>query len=163
MRKLFLNALPLLGVLGLVFLTGCDNDDDGILLRTHTSTIQIREMLRRKPPLAVVGPGAVFRRDDDATHSPMFFQIEGFVVDERVTFAHLKGVLTRFLQALFGSDASTASTLEMRPRYPSPDGTDSRNINPRCRSASVHVCGFWKSTPPGISICMDSAAGSQSA
>jgi len=83
------------------------------LLRTHTSTIQIREMLRRKPPLAVVAPGAVFRRDDDATHSPMFFQIEGFIVDEGITFAHLKGVLTRFLQALFGAEAP----VRFRPSY----------------------------------------------
>jgi phenylalanyl-tRNA synthetase alpha chain len=83
------------------------------LLRTHTSTIQIREMLKRKPPLAVVGPGAVYRRDDDATHSPMFFQIEGFLVDEGVTFAHLKGVLTRFLQTLFGADVKTT----FRPSY----------------------------------------------
>lgn len=83
------------------------------LLRTHTSTIQIREMLKRKPPIAVVGPGAVFRRDDDATHSPMFFQIEGFLVDEGVTFAHLKGVLTRFLQTLFGADAK----VRFRPSY----------------------------------------------
>jgi len=83
------------------------------LLRTHTSTIQIREMLKRKPPLAVVAPGAVFRRDDDATHSPMFFQIEGFIVDEGVTFAHLKGVLTRFLQTLFGADVKT----NFRPSY----------------------------------------------
>lgn len=83
------------------------------LLRTHTSTIQIREMLRRKPPLAVVAPGAVFRRDDDATHSPMFFQIEGFLVDRGVTFAHLKGVLTRFLQALFGAEVQ----VRFRPSY----------------------------------------------
>ena len=83
------------------------------LLRTHTSTIQIREMLKRKPPLAVVAPGAVFRRDDDATHSPMFFQIEGFIVDEGITFAHLKGVLTRFLQALFGADVP----VRFRPSY----------------------------------------------
>jgi len=83
------------------------------LLRTHTSTIQVREMLKRKPPLAVVAPGAVFRRDDDATHSPMFFQIEGFVVDQGISFAHLKGVLTRFLQALFGHDVQ----VRFRPSY----------------------------------------------
>jgi phenylalanyl-tRNA synthetase alpha chain len=82
------------------------------LLRTHTSTIQIREMLSRKPPLAVVAPGAVFRRDDDATHSPMFFQIEGFIVDEGITFAHLKGVLTRFLGALFPD-----APVRFRPSY----------------------------------------------
>ena len=62
-----------------------------VLLRTHTSTVQVREMLRRKPPLAVVSAGAVFRRDDDATHSPMFMQIEGFMVDEGISFAHLQG------------------------------------------------------------------------
>jgi len=83
------------------------------LLRTHTSTIQVREMQKRKPPLAVVGPGLVFRRDDDATHSPMFFQIEGFIVDEGVSFAQLKGVLTRFLHTLFGEDVP----VRFRPSY----------------------------------------------
>ncbi|MET0283419.1 MAG: phenylalanine--tRNA ligase subunit alpha [Polyangiales bacterium] len=92
---------------------GSNEVDRGALLRTHTSTIQIREMLKRKPPLAVVAPGAVFRRDDDATHSPMFFQIEGFVVDEGVTFAQLKGVLTRFLRALFGEE----TPVKFRPSY----------------------------------------------
>lgn len=72
-----------------------------VLLRTHTSTVQIREMMRRDPPLAIVAPGAVYRRDDDATHSPMFFQLEGFLVDEDVTFAELKGVLTLFAKRLF--------------------------------------------------------------
>ena len=72
-----------------------------MLLRTQTSTIQIREMMKRQPPLAIVSPGAVYRRDDDATHSPMFFQLEGFLVDEDVTFAELKGVLTLFLRRLF--------------------------------------------------------------
>lgn len=95
------------------YIQGADPGDRRVLLRTHTSTIQIREMLRRKPPLAVVGPGAVFRRDDDATHSPMFFQIEGFLVDQGVTFAHLKGVLTRFLRALFGDDVG----VRFRPSY----------------------------------------------
>ena len=72
-----------------------------VLLRTHTSTVQIREMTRRKPPLALISPGAVYRRDDDATHSPMFFQLEGFLVDEDVSFAELKGVLTVFAHRLF--------------------------------------------------------------
>lgn len=83
------------------------------LLRTHTSTIQVREMLRRKPPLAVVAPGAVYRRDDDVTHSPMFFQIEGFLVDDDVSMAHLKGVLLRFAQRLFGEGVR----IRMRPSY----------------------------------------------
>jgi phenylalanyl-tRNA synthetase alpha chain len=84
-----------------------------ILLRTHTSTVQVREMLRRKPPLAVVSAGATFRRDDDATHSPMFMQIEGFVVDEGISFAHLKGVLTHFLQRVFGREVP----VRFRPSY----------------------------------------------
>jgi phenylalanyl-tRNA synthetase alpha chain len=83
------------------------------LLRTHTSTVQVREMLRRKPPCAVVSAGAVFRRDDDATHSPMFMQLEGFMVDEGVSFVHLKGVLTHFLQRLFGPDVP----VRFRPSY----------------------------------------------
>ena len=83
------------------------------LLRTHTSTIQVREMSRRKPPLAIVAPGAVYRRDDDATHSPMFHQIEAFVVDTDVTFADLKGVLQLFAQRLFHKDI----TVRVRPSY----------------------------------------------
>ncbi len=83
------------------------------VLRTHSSTIQVREMLRRKPPLAVVAPGVVYRRDDDVTHSPMFFQIEGFLVDEDVSMADLKGVLLRFLQRLFGEGVR----IRMRPSY----------------------------------------------
>lgn len=88
-------------------------DEKAVLLRTHTSTVQVREMLARKPPLAVVSAGATFRRDDDATHSPMFMQLEGFMVAEGVTFAHLKGVLTHFLQRLFGRDLP----VRFRPSY----------------------------------------------
>ena len=77
------------------------SEAESVLLRTQTSTIQVREMMKRQPPLAIVSPGAVYRRDDDATHSPMFFQLEGFLVDEDVTFAELKGVLTLFLRRLF--------------------------------------------------------------
>jgi phenylalanyl-tRNA synthetase alpha chain len=83
------------------------------LLRTHTSTVQVREMLRRKPPLAVVSAGATFRRDDDATHSPMFMQLEGFMVDQGVAFPHLKGVLTHFLRRSFGADVP----VRFRPSY----------------------------------------------
>ncbi len=72
------------------------------LLRTHTSNVQIREMIRNKPPLAVVSAGRVYRRDDDMTHSPMFHQIEGFMVDEGVSLANLKGVLTAFAERLYG-------------------------------------------------------------
>ncbi len=83
------------------------------LLRTHTSTIQVRTMEQTQPPLAIVAPGAVYRRDDDATHSPMFFQIEGLLVDEGVSFADLKGVLTLFIQRTFGEDVP----VRFRPSY----------------------------------------------
>ncbi len=80
---------------------------DRVLLRTHTSTVQVREMLAHPPPVQVVMPGAVFRRDDDATHSPMFFQLEGLMVDEGITMAHLRGVLEAFLGRLFGAGVKT--------------------------------------------------------
>jgi phenylalanyl-tRNA synthetase alpha chain len=73
------------------------------LLRTHTSPVQIRVMEQHKPPLRVIAPGACYRHDDDVTHSPMFHQVEGLMVDRRVTFGDLKGVLTLALQRIFGS------------------------------------------------------------
>ncbi len=77
---------------------------DGGLLRTHTSPVQIRTMLKEKPPIRMIAPGAVFRRDYDVTHTPMFHQVEGLVVDEKgkVSFANLKAILTDFLQYMFG-------------------------------------------------------------
>ncbi len=78
-----------------------------VLLRTHTSTVQVREMISHPPPIQVVCPGAVFRRDDDITHSPMFFQLEGLLVDERVTLGELRAVLDAFLVRLFGSGVKT--------------------------------------------------------
>jgi len=72
------------------------------VLRTHTSPVQIRVMESRQPPLRVIAPGAVYRQDDDVTHSPTFHQIEGFWVDERITFGDLKGVLSEFLRRFFG-------------------------------------------------------------
>jgi phenylalanyl-tRNA synthetase alpha chain len=78
---------------------------DDALLRTHTSPVQVRVMRATKPPLRVVVPGTVYRRDElDPTHSPMFHQVEGFMVDEHVTFADLKGVLVHFLRRLYGSE-----------------------------------------------------------
>jgi phenylalanyl-tRNA synthetase alpha chain len=84
-----------------------------LLLRTHTSPVQIRVMEEMRPPLRVVAPGKVYRRDADITHSPMFHQIEGFMVDERVTFADLKGVLSIFCQAVFGEDTK----VRFRPSF----------------------------------------------
>lgn len=84
-----------------------------VLLRTHTSNVQVREMSSQEPPMAVVSGGSVYRRDDDVTHSPMFHQIEGFLVDENVSFAHLKGVLTAFAKRMYGD----AVSVRFRPSY----------------------------------------------
>jgi phenylalanyl-tRNA synthetase alpha chain len=73
------------------------------VLRTHTSPVQIRVMESRRPPLRVVVPGAAYRHDNDVTHAPMFHQVEGFLVDRRVTFGDLKGVLSEAMQRLFGA------------------------------------------------------------
>ncbi len=71
------------------------------LLRTHTSPVQIHVMENRQPPLQIIAPGAVYRHDDDATHSPMFHQVEGFMVDRHISFTDLKGVLTHLLWQVF--------------------------------------------------------------
>ena len=73
-----------------------------VLMRTHTSPVQARTMLAHKPPLAVIAPGKVYRCDSDISHTPMFHQIEGLLVDEGVTFGDLKGVLTEFVRLVFG-------------------------------------------------------------
>ena len=83
------------------------HDPGAIVLRTHTSPGQIRTMLTQKPPIRVVVPGKVYRSDSDATHTPMFHQIEGLLVDRKVTMAELKGTLDAFVHAFFGSDRKT--------------------------------------------------------
>ena len=83
------------------------------VLRTHTSPVQIRVMESVKPPLRVIAPGAAYRQDGDATHSPMFHQIEGFLVDRNVTFADLRGVLAEFWRGLFGS----GTRVRFRPSF----------------------------------------------
>ncbi len=85
----------------------------GVVLRTHTSPVQMRVMERSKPPVAVVVPGKVYRVDADATHSPMFFQIEGLLVDEGVSFADLKGTLMHFVHRFFGKDV----VMRFRPHF----------------------------------------------
>jgi phenylalanyl-tRNA synthetase alpha chain len=87
---------------------------DGFALRSQTSTVQIHAMQRRRPPLRIVAPGRVFRRDTpDATHNPMFFQLEGLLVDRNVTMAHLKGTVAEFLRRMFGAETRT----RFRPSY----------------------------------------------
>jgi phenylalanyl-tRNA synthetase alpha chain len=91
-----------------------ESPDSGLVLRTHTSPVQIRTMLSRKPPIYVVCPGRTFRTDElDATHSPVFHQVEGLVVDEGITMAHLKGTLDAFATAMFGEGITT----RLRPSY----------------------------------------------
>ncbi len=84
------------------FVRGRGGENPPLVLRTHTSPVQIRTMLSRKPPIRIVAPGRTFRRDDDATHTPMFHQIEGLCVDRGVSMADLKATLYRFVGAFFG-------------------------------------------------------------
>ncbi|HMH67398.1 MAG TPA: phenylalanine--tRNA ligase subunit alpha [Pinirhizobacter sp.] len=86
---------------------------DGRLLRTHTSPVQIRSMMGRQPPIRVIAPGKVYRSDSDQTHSPMFHQIEGLLVDETSSFADLKGTLAEFVRAFFERDFE----MRFRPSY----------------------------------------------
>ncbi len=85
----------------------------GHLLRTHTSNIQVRAMSSQKPPFAFIAPGACYRVDNDITHSPMFHQVEAFLVDENVSLAHLKGVLAEFAERFYGK----GTPVRLRPSY----------------------------------------------
>jgi phenylalanyl-tRNA synthetase alpha chain len=87
--------------------------DEHILLRTHTSPVQVRVMESRPPPLRIIAPGRVYRCDSDLTHTPMFHQVEGFLVDETVSFADLKGILYEFLRLFFEKDIQ----VRFRPSY----------------------------------------------
>ena len=114
----------------------------GLVLRTHTSPVQVRTMLDREPPIYVLCPGKVFRTDDlDATHTPVFHQFEGLVVDEGITMAHLKGALDAFVQRLFGDGIVT----RLRPNY-FPFTEPSAEIDCQCwvcggADASCRTCG----------------------
>ena len=120
---------------------------DDLLLRTHTSPVQIRVMEKKKPPIRIIIPGRVFRRETpDPTHLPMFMQIEGLVVDEGVTFAHLKGTLEYFIRALFGEKIK----VRFRPSF-FPFTEPSAEVDIECivcggRDKSCRVCGGtgWK-------------------
>jgi phenylalanyl-tRNA synthetase alpha chain len=118
-----------------------------LLLRTHTSPVQVRVMERSKPPIRIICPGRVFRRETpDPTHLPMFMQVEGLVIDEGVTFAHLKGTLEYFLRALFGEKVK----VRFRPSF-FPFTEPSAEVDIEClvcsgRDAACRVCGGtgWK-------------------
>jgi len=112
---------------------------DGRLLRTHTSPVQIRVMESGEPPLRVIAPGRVYRCDSDLTHTPMFHQVEGFLVDEQATFADLKGVLYDFLRNFFEQDDLR---LRFRPSY-FPFTEPSAEVDVqcvKCAGAGCRVC-----------------------
>ncbi|SDR26703.1 phenylalanyl-tRNA synthetase, alpha subunit [Thermostaphylospora chromogena] len=113
-----------------------ESADSGMVLRTQTSPVQVRALLSRKLPVYVVSPGKVFRTDEpDATHSPVFHQVEGLAVDEGLTMAHLKGTLDRFAEVMFGEGIGT----RFRPNY-FPFTEPSAEVDLRCfvcRGASV--------------------------
>ena len=93
---------------------GATGDSSRLVLRTHTSPVQIRTMLAQKPPLRIIVPGRTFRADHDATHSPMFHQVEGLVIDRTTHMGHLKGCLIEFCRAFFGVDDLP---VRFRPSY----------------------------------------------
>jgi phenylalanyl-tRNA synthetase alpha chain len=114
--------------------------EGGRVLRTHTSPVQIRVMEKCRPPVRIIAPGAVYRHDDDVTHSPMFHQIEGLMVDRGITFAHLKGVLTEFLRRVFGRELA----VRLRPSF-FPFTEPSAEVDVACvvcsqASAECRVC-----------------------
>ena len=92
---------------------------DDVLLRTHTSPMQVRAMEQQEPPIYIVVPGKVYRRDSDATHTPMFHQLEGLAVDEGITLADLQGTLLEFARAFFGGDRARCACARTTSRSPS--------------------------------------------
>jgi phenylalanyl-tRNA synthetase alpha chain len=114
---------------------------DGRLLRTHTSPVQVRAMLRDKPPLRMIMPGRVYRCDSDMTHTPMFHQVEGLVVDEGVSFAHLKSVLHHFVERFFERKLG----IRFRPSY-FPFTEPSAEVDIECVFCSGKGCRVCKNT-----------------
>ncbi|MGD0279396.1 MAG: phenylalanine--tRNA ligase subunit alpha [Smithella sp.] len=113
--------------------------EDNIVLRTHTSPVQVRVMEKVRPPLRILSPGKVYRRDSDVSHTPMFHQIEGLLVDKGVSFGDLKGILTAFLKKIFGG----STTLRFRPSF-FPFTEPSAEVDIRCvmcGGRGCRICG----------------------
>ncbi len=113
--------------------------EDNIVLRTHTSPVQVRIMEKVRPPLRILSPGKVYRRDSDVSHTPMFHQIEGLLVDKGVSFGDLKGILTAFLKKIFGE----GTTLRFRPSF-FPFTEPSAEVDIRCvmcDGRGCRICG----------------------
>ena len=112
---------------------------DNVVLRTHTSPVQIRTMEKQSPPVRIISPGKVYRPDSDISHTPMFHQVEGLLVDENITFGDLKGTLTFFLRQMFGSD----TLLRFRPSF-FPFTEPSAEVDIQCvmcGGSGCRVCG----------------------
>ncbi len=114
---------------------------DDVVLRTHTSPVQVRTMEKRRPPVRIICPGAVYRCDSDPTHSPMFHQVEGLLVDQGITFADLKGVLTVFVHQMFGKN----TRLRFRPSF-FPFTEPSAEIDIECFICGGGGCGVCSNT-----------------
>ncbi len=112
-----------------------------VVLRTHTSPVQVRTMEKKRPPVRVICPGAVYRCDSDPTHSPMFHQVEGLLVDKGITFADLKGVLTIFVHQMFGKE----TRLRFRPSF-FPFTEPSAEIDIECFICGGKGCGVCSNT-----------------
>ncbi len=114
---------------------------EDIVLRTHTSPVQVRTMLTQPPPIRIVAPGHVYRRDDDPTHSPMFTQIEGLAVDEGISFADLKGTLLHFVKRFFMKDLG----IRLRPSY-FPFVEPGAEVDMQCSFCGGSGCRICKQT-----------------
>ncbi|MGL6160206.1 phenylalanine--tRNA ligase subunit alpha [Microbulbifer sp.] len=115
--------------------------DPATVLRTHTSPVQIRTMEKAAPPIRIICPGRVYRCDSDVTHSPMFHQVEGLVVDKRVSFAHLKGCVDQFLKAFFEADVP----VRFRPSY-FPFTEPSAEVDIQCTGCGGEGCRVCSGT-----------------
>ncbi len=113
--------------------------EDDIVLRTHTSPVQVRIMEKQPPPVRIISPGRVYRPDSDVTHTPMFHQIEGLMVDEGITFSHLKGVLAAFVREVFGGD----TLVRFRPSF-FPFTEPSAEVDIRCVMCAGQGCRVCK-------------------
>lgn len=116
--------------------------DEHMLLRTHTSPVQVRHMQNAQPPMKVIAPGRVYRCDSDLTHTPMFHQVEGFLVDETVSFADLKGILNAFLHSFFEREDLE---VRFRPSY-FPFTEPSAEVDIQCVICSGQGCRVCKQT-----------------
>ena len=114
---------------------------DDVVLRTHTSPMEVRTMEKHPPPVRIISPGPAYRRDSDPTHSPMFHQVEGLLVDKGITFADLKGVLTVFVHQMFGK----GTRLRFRPSF-FPFTEPSAEIDIECFICGGKGCGVCSNT-----------------